>query len=60
MSDFLARLDDQKPFVVPRPVQQVAQEPETAAQHLELLRSMLAGYPEIPPSFDGWYVFEKR
>jgi hypothetical protein len=30
------------------------------AQHLELLQPMLAGYPEIPPSFDGWYVFEKR
>jgi hypothetical protein len=25
--------------------------------HLKILRPMLAGFPEIPPGFDGWWTF---
>ena len=34
-----------------------AQEPDVIAAHLDLLRPMLAAYPEIPPGFDGWWRF---
>ncbi|WP_035796423.1 hypothetical protein [Kitasatospora mediocidica] len=34
-----------------------AQEPDVIAQHLDLLLPMLANYPEIPASFDGWWRF---
>lgn len=34
-----------------------AQEPEVMAEHLELLRPMLANYPAIPAGFDGWWRF---
>ena len=36
-----------------------AQEPEAIETHLQLLRPMLASYPEIPEGFVGWYVYEK-
>lgn len=26
-------------------------------QHLEVLRPMLANYPAVPPSYDGWWRF---
>lgn len=35
-----------------------AQEPEVMAAHLALLRPMLADYPDLPPGFDGWWVYE--
>lgn len=28
-----------------------------SAQHLRLLRPMLASYPNVPPGFDGWWTF---
>jgi hypothetical protein len=34
-----------------------SQVPDVIAQHLELLRPMLAGYPAIPAGHDGWYRF---
>lgn len=34
-----------------------AQVPATIAEHLELLRPMLANYPAIPPGHDGWWRF---
>jgi hypothetical protein len=34
-----------------------AEQPDVAAEHLELLRPMLANYPAIPDGFDGWYHF---
>lgn len=34
-----------------------AQEPAVMAQHLELLRPMLANYPAIVPGYDGWWRF---
>ena len=34
-----------------------AQEPDVIAEHLDLLRPMLAGYPEVPAPFDGWWHF---
>lgn len=34
-----------------------AQEPEVMAQHLAILRPMLANYPAIPPGYDGWWTF---
>lgn len=36
-----------------------AQQPYTAAEHLELLRPMLANYPAVPPGFDGWWTFRR-
>jgi hypothetical protein len=30
---------------------------EEQSQHLEVLRPMLAGYPAIPPGYDGWWTF---
>jgi len=36
-----------------------AQEPGIIEHHLRLLRPMLEIYPEIPPGFDGWYVYER-
>ena len=27
-------------------------------QHLTILRPMLANYPALPPSFDGWWTFQ--
>lgn len=35
-----------------------AQEPEVIEAHLQLLRPMLMAYPEVPVSYDGWWVFE--
>lgn len=37
-----------------------AQEPDVIASHLDLLRPMLANYPEIPAGYDGWYTFAAR
>jgi hypothetical protein len=34
-----------------------AQEPDAIAQHLDLLRPMLANYPALPGSYDGWWRF---
>jgi len=34
-----------------------AEDPDVIAEHLGLLRPMLAGYPAIPPSHDGWWHF---
>ena len=34
-----------------------AQEPAEIERHLELLRPMLANYPEVPDGFDGWWRF---
>lgn len=34
-----------------------AQEPDTMAQHLTVLRPMLAAYPEIPAGHEGWWRF---
>jgi hypothetical protein len=34
-----------------------AENPETIAAHLELLRPMLAAYPAIPAGYDGWWRF---
>lgn len=34
-----------------------AQQPDTIAEHLELLRPMLANHPAIPYGFDGWWSF---
>jgi hypothetical protein len=36
-----------------------AQEPQIIETHLQLLRPMLASYPEIPEGLDGWYVYER-
>lgn len=33
--------------------------PELAAQRIEFLTAMLAGYPDPPPGFDGWWTFPK-
>lgn len=30
---------------------------EEQAAHLEILRPMLANYPAVPPSYDGWWRF---
>lgn len=35
-----------------------AQKPETIEKHLTLLRPMLADYPIIPASYDGWWTFQ--
>jgi hypothetical protein len=34
-----------------------AQEPEVVERHLALLRPMLAAYPALPASYDGWWRF---
>lgn len=34
-----------------------AEEPDVVAEHLGLLRPMLANYPAIPDGYDGWYRF---
>lgn len=34
-----------------------AQVPDTIAQHLALLRPMLAAYPGVPDGYDGWWRF---
>ncbi|MCX4543813.1 hypothetical protein [Streptomyces sp. NBC_01565] len=34
-----------------------AQNLETVAQHLTVLRPMLAAYPAIPDGYDGWWRF---
>ena len=36
-----------------------AQEPEVIAEHLDLLRPMLANYPQIPAGHDGWWTFQE-
>lgn len=36
-----------------------AQEPAAMEQHLALLRPMLANYPIIPESYDGWWTFQE-
>jgi len=33
--------------------------PEVAAQQVEFLAAMLAGYPEPPKEYDGWWAFER-
>lgn len=38
-------------------VSEVPQPPEEMERHLELLRTMLDNYPEIPRGYDGWYRF---
>lgn len=35
-----------------------AQEPDTIAEHLALLKPMLANYPNIPVGHDGWWTFQ--
>lgn len=34
-----------------------AQRPEEIERHLGLLRPMLENYPEVPPNYDGWWIF---
>ncbi len=34
-----------------------AENPDTAAEHLAILRPMLTAYPEIPPGYDGWWRY---
>jgi hypothetical protein len=34
-----------------------AQEPGVIERHLDLLRPMLANYPNIPAGYDGWWRF---
>lgn len=34
-----------------------AQEPHVQALHLTVLEPMLANYPALPPSHDGWWTF---
>ncbi|MEU1800847.1 hypothetical protein [Streptomyces sp. NPDC019937] len=34
-----------------------AQKPETIEEHLELLRPMLANFPDLPGGYDGWWRF---
>lgn len=34
-----------------------SQKPDTIAEHLGLLRPMLAAFPEIPDGYDGWWRF---
>lgn len=34
-----------------------AQKPDTIAEHLALLRPMLANYPALPDGWDGWWRF---
>lgn len=34
-----------------------AEMPEVQAQHLAILRPMLANYPAVPDGFDGWWTF---
>jgi hypothetical protein len=33
--------------------------PDVQAQHLAILRPMLANYPAVPPGYDGWYTFQE-
>lgn len=35
-----------------------AQEPETMAEHMKILRPMLTGLPAVPDGFDGWWTFQ--
>ena len=35
-----------------------AEDLDTQAQHLAILRPMLANYPALPPSHDGWWTFQ--
>jgi hypothetical protein len=34
-----------------------AETTDTVAEHLAILRPMLANYPDLPPGHDGWYRF---
>lgn len=34
-----------------------AEQPETVAEHLLLLRPMLDNYPKLPAGYDGWWTF---
>lgn len=34
-----------------------AENPETVAEHLAILRPMLANYPNLPTGYDGWWRF---
>lgn len=34
-----------------------AQVPSEIQKHLDLLRPMLANFPQIPTGYDGWWVF---
>lgn len=34
-----------------------SQDPDEITRHLELLRPMLAGYPECPDGYQGWWRF---
>jgi len=33
--------------------------PDVAARQVEFLTAMLAGFPNVPAGFDGWWAFEK-
>lgn len=33
------------------------QTPKIIGEHLELLRPMLANFPEVPPGYEGWYTY---
>ncbi len=33
--------------------------PEVAAERTEFLAAMLAGFPDPPPGFDGWFTFPR-
>jgi hypothetical protein len=33
--------------------------PRVAAERIEFLTAMLAGYPDPPPGFDGWWTLSK-
>ncbi|MFM9589844.1 hypothetical protein ACKI1J_15025 [Streptomyces scabiei] len=35
-----------------------AEVPDVQAQHLAVLRPMLADYPTIPDGYDGWWTFQ--
>ncbi|WP_435111617.1 hypothetical protein [Nocardiopsis synnemataformans] len=34
------------------------QEPDVVAEHLEILRPMVANVPSMPHGFDGWWTFQ--
>jgi hypothetical protein len=36
-----------------------AQEPDVIAEHLALLRPMLANYPIVPAGYDGWWTYQE-
>lgn len=36
-----------------------AEDLDTQAQHLAILRPMLANYPALPDGYDGWWTFQE-